>query len=118
MRGAQALLLLGMIAATARPAPAELLLTPAAELDHVILAVPDLDAASRACGDLGFLIKPGRMHPNRLLNRHLKFGDGTEIELMTVRGEPGDPMARDYARLLESGAGGAYVALRTPDLRT
>jgi hypothetical protein len=56
------------------------------------------------------------VHPNGLVNRHLKFRDGTEVELMTVVGAPGDAMAREYEGLLRDGEGGAYVALRLGDL--
>jgi hypothetical protein len=54
------------------------------------------------------------LHPNNLVNRHIKFRDGSSIELMTIRGEPGDAMARDYARLIAEGEGGVYVALNVP----
>lgn len=85
-------------------------------LDHVILVVRDLDGAGAAFEERGFRLKPGRLHANNLLNRHIKFRDGTEIELMTVRGRAGDAMARDYADLLAAGEGGVYVALRVPDI--
>lgn len=85
-------------------------------LDHVILVVRDLDGAGAAFAERGFRLKPGRLHANNLLNRHIKFRDGTEIELMTVRGRAGDAMAQDYADLLEAGEGGVYVALRVQDI--
>lgn len=58
-------------------------------LDHVVLAVRDLDAAAAGFARHGFRSKPGRLHANGLLNRHVKFRDGTGIELMTVRACPG-----------------------------
>lgn len=85
-------------------------------LDHSIVAVHDLDAASAAFRRAGFRIKPGRLHAKGLLNRHIKFRDGSEVELMTVQGEPRDEMARDYAVLLRAGDGGVYVALRVRNL--
>jgi hypothetical protein len=85
-------------------------------LDHVVLVVKDLAATSRAFERAGFRIKPGRLHPNNLLNRHVKFRDGSEIELMTVSGGPGDAMAEEYASLLRGGEGGVYVALSGADL--
>ncbi|HET9440900.1 MAG TPA: VOC family protein [Longimicrobiales bacterium] len=84
-------------------------------LDHVILLTRDLDSASAAFRRFGFRIKPGRLHANGLLNRHIKFRDGTEIELMTVHGRPRDRMALDYAGLLRRGEGGVYVALKVED---
>jgi hypothetical protein len=85
-------------------------------LDHVVIVVRDLDAAADGFAKLGFRIKPGRLHPNNLLNRHVKFRDGSGIELMTVQGEPGDQMARNYVDLLAAGEGGVYVAFTVPDL--
>jgi hypothetical protein len=90
--------------------------TTAPALDHTIIAVQDLDAASDTFRRAGFRIKPGRLHANGLLNGHIKFPDGTEIELMTVRGTPGDDMARRYAELLKAGDGGVYVALKLDDI--
>jgi hypothetical protein len=55
-------------------------------LDHVVLAVRDLELASAAFEKHGFRLKRGRLHPNNLLNRHIKFRDGSEIE-------PGDLLA-------------------------
>jgi hypothetical protein len=81
-------------------------------LDHAIVVVRDLERAATAFRNLGFKIKQGRLHPNGLLNRHIKFPDGTEIELMTVQGKATDAMARDYADLLAAGEGGVYVALK------
>ena len=87
-------------------------------LDHAIIAVQDLDVAAEAFRRAGFRIKPGRLHANGLLNQHIKFPDGTEIELMTVRGAPGDDMARRYADLVKAGDGGVYVALKVDEIAT
>ena len=87
-------------------------------LDHAIIVVRDLDRAAKTFRTAGFRIKAGRLHANGLLNRHIKFRDGTEIELMTVHGSAGDEMARDYADLLEAGEGGVYVALRARNVAT
>ncbi|NJD18255.1 MAG: VOC family protein, partial [Gemmatimonadetes bacterium] len=81
-------------------------------LDHVILAVPDLDAAAAAYRSLGFTLKEGRLHANGLLNKHVKLADGSEKALMRLGREPGDAMARRYAELLAGGGGGAYAAFR------
>jgi hypothetical protein len=85
-------------------------------LDHVVLAVRDLELASAAFEKHGFRLKRGRLHPNNLLNRHIKFRDGSEIELMTVSGPPGDAMAEDYLDLIKAGEGGVYVALEVTDI--
>ncbi len=90
--------------------------TSAPALDHAIIAVRDLPAATNAFRNAGFRIKAGRLHANGLLNNHIKFPDGTEIELMTVRGKPGDAMARRYSDAIALGDGGIYVALRASDI--
>ncbi|HEX8906001.1 MAG TPA: VOC family protein, partial [Longimicrobiaceae bacterium] len=55
-----------------------------ARVDHVPVAVRDLEAAVRDFAALGFSFKPGRPHPNSILNQHVKFRDGTEVELITA----------------------------------
>ena len=87
----------------------------APKLDHVILVVRDLDRAAAAFEAHGFRIKPGRLHPNNLLNKHIKFRDGSEIELMTVKGRGLDGMARGYQEMLAAGEGGVYLAMSAAD---
>jgi hypothetical protein len=81
-------------------------------LDHTIIVVNDLEAAATAFHRAGLRVKRRRLHTNGLLNRHIKFRDGSEVELMTVQSPARDELARDYADLLEAGDGGVYVALR------
>lgn len=82
-------------------------------LDHVVVAVADLEVATANFRSLGFVPKDGRLHSNGLINRHLEFVDGTEIELMAVIEQPGDDIARGYATFLDKGGeGGAFLALR------
>lgn len=82
-------------------------------LDHVVIAVPDLETASARLRDtLGFSLKPGREHANGLRNVHVRFADGSALELITVgRGEP-DDLSAWYTSFLGEGEGGAFVALR------
>jgi len=88
----------------------------APRLDHVIVVVQNLDSARARLARLGFRVKAGRPHPNHLRNFHVKFLDGTGLEVMTVTGAPLDRNAEDYADLLAAGEGGAYVALRSGHL--
>ena len=46
-----------------------------AGLDHVPIAVGDLDAAAARYRALGFALKPGRPHANGIRNQHAKFAD-------------------------------------------
>jgi catechol 2,3-dioxygenase-like lactoylglutathione lyase family enzyme len=84
----------------------------AVRLDHVVVAVRDLDAASDAYRGLGFTLKEGRLHRNGIRNRHAKLRDGFSLELLTIDGEPGGETAARYAEFLAEGEGAAYLALR------
>ena len=80
-------------------------------IDHVITVVTDLDSAVKAYEELGFTIKQGRFHDNGLINAHIKFKNNTSYELMSIKGEPTDEIARKYADLLKHGKGGVFLAL-------
>ena len=84
-----------------------------AGLDHIPIAVNDLEKAADDYRALGFALKPGRPHDNGIRNQHVKFPDGTELELITA------PAARDrltttYRRHLEKGDGPAFLAFFAP----
>ena len=79
-------------------------------IDHVVIAVSQLPVASRTFEALGFTLKDGRLHANGLRNQHVKFQNGTALELMTVDGEGGDELARHYEEFIIRGEGGAYLA--------
>jgi catechol 2,3-dioxygenase-like lactoylglutathione lyase family enzyme len=85
-----------------------------AGLDHVPIAVRDLEAAARTYRRLGFVLKPGRPHANGIRNLHAKFPDGTELELITAP-KAADDLTRTYVRHLEDGDGPAFLALFAPD---
>ena len=53
------------------------------KIDHVNIAVKDLEAAKRQYEKLGFSIKPGRLHESGILNAFTKFKDGNLLELIT-----------------------------------
>lgn len=80
------------------------------QLDHVIIAVNNLDEANETYQSLGFTIKSGKLHKNGLLNSHIKFSNRTELELMSIAGVTLDDVARKYDDFLKSGEGGAYIA--------
>ncbi len=85
-------------------------------LDHVPVAVADLERAKADFERLGFVLKPGRPHDDGIRNFHVKFPNHTEIELITAQA-PTDALARDYAEWLKGGDGPAYWGLYSPDLR-
>ena len=83
-----------------------------ARLDHVAIAVHDLASVSSLFRDtLGFSLKPGRIHDNGLRNVHIRFADGSALELIAVgEGKP-DGLSEWYRRFLSEGEGGAFLAL-------
>ena len=84
-------------------------------LDHIPVAVTDLDRAAADFRRLGFVIKPGRPHDDGIRNRHVKFPNGGGIELITAS-DPTDDLAREYADWLKGGSGPAFWSLYSPDL--
>jgi hypothetical protein len=88
---------------------------PLLRLDHVPIAVRDLEAAGELFRRMGFTLKPGRSHDNGLANLHAKFGDGTELELITAA-KAVDPLTAGYVDFLREGDGAAYLAFHAGDL--
>ena len=85
-------------------------------LDHLTLAVGDLERACTTFLELGFALKPGRAHDNGIRNAHLKFVDGAGIELLAVP-EINDALTAHYAAFLDSGDGPAFMSLHARDTR-
>jgi hypothetical protein len=84
-------------------------------LDHVPIAVGNLEKAHTDYEALGFVIKLGRSHTNGIENVHVKFPDGTEIELITAtRGA--DTLSSDYLNWLKDGDGPVFLGLFAPNL--
>jgi len=117
--GLRTCVLLGAVAVITAPVPARSAsrngLPAVAGLDHIPIAVRDLDAAGARYRALGFSLKAGTAHDNGIRNVHVKFAVGTELELITA------PAARDgltmrYRRLLAKGDGPAFLALYAPAL--
>lgn len=83
-------------------------------LDHVVIAVADLDTAIQDYRDLGFTVVPGGVHANRAThNALIPFANGTYLELLAATGERPIPGRLDFSRLLEQGEGPVGFALRT-----
>lgn len=84
-------------------------------VDHIPLAVADLEVAASHYGQLGFTLKPGRPHENGIRNQHVKFADGTAIELITAA-DARDALTAEYRAHLAGGDGAAFVSLFAPEL--
>ncbi len=85
------------------------------KIDHVICVVKDIEKATKEYEDKGFIVKKGRLHKNGLINAHIKFRNQSSFELMSLKGKPGDAVARTYEKLLNDKEGGVFVALTVPD---
>lgn len=83
-------------------------------LDHLPLAVVDLDRASDTYRQLGFSLKPGRSHDNSIRNQHIKFPDGSGIELLTASA-PRDGLSARYLEFLAQGEGPAFLSFHARD---
>ena len=86
-------------------------------LDHVPIAVADLNRSAADYHALGFSLKPGRPHDDGIQNQHVKFPDGTELELITAP-DARDALTSTYREHLAGGDGPAFLALfaRSQDL--
>lgn len=84
-------------------------------LDHIPTVVSDLERAQDTYRWLGFSLKPGRAHANGLRNAHVKFEDGSGIELIAPPHEATDELTRDYLERLKHGEGPAYLSLHARD---
>src|SRR3984893_1523333 len=51
-------------------------------IDHLVIMVPDLDAAVREYSKLGFAVVLGGSHPTRTHKALIAFADGAYIELI------------------------------------
>ncbi|MBM3548200.1 MAG: VOC family protein [Alphaproteobacteria bacterium] len=99
-----------------------LLVTPAARaaeplirgLDHIPIAVSDLPRAVSHFLDLGFAFKPGQRNANGIQNAHMKFPDGTELELITAAAAT-DELTSEYVDWLRGGDGAPFVGFYVPE---
>lgn len=80
-------------------------------IDHVVIVVSHLPTAEADFRELGFFLKAGRRHENGLRNAHIKFRDGSALELMTIEGRSGDRVAAEYEEFLANGEGAAFLAI-------
>lgn len=112
-------------AAFAQGAPGECVAPGSSlRLDHVPIAVDDLEALSqRLTDEFGFHVLDGRRDANGLETAEIGFGDGTRLELRTMQpaptpapgsDAPGTVEAQRYADLIADGGGGAYLAFSGP----
>lgn len=84
-------------------------------LDHVVIAVADLDRAVAGCQEAGFTVMPGGQHPGRNTHNALVvFDDGSYLELIAYRAP--SPDERWWRQLDAHGDGYVDFALLPHDL--
>jgi catechol 2,3-dioxygenase-like lactoylglutathione lyase family enzyme len=82
-------------------------------IDHVVIVVPDLDAAIASYGDLGFTVVSGGRHPIGSHNALIGFADGAYLELIAFF----EPTAMHRWRaMLDKGGGLVDFCMQTDDL--
>lgn len=82
-------------------------------IDHIIIAVPELETAIRSYRGLGFTVVPGGRHPVGTHNALISFADDSYIELIAFY----DPNAEHrWWTPLQHGGGLVDFCLQTDDL--
>jgi catechol 2,3-dioxygenase-like lactoylglutathione lyase family enzyme len=75
-------------------------------LDHLVIAVHDLDTAIQNYRTLGFTVLYGGQHASGSThNALICFADGTYLELLAPTGQPAAPGTTDYTPLLGTDEG-------------
>ena len=85
-------------------------------VDHAMICVPDLPAATDAYRRLGFDVRPGGVHPGAGTENAIAFFEDDYLELLALR--PGDAQLASpgLVDFLAGGAGFRYVAVQSDDL--
>jgi len=83
-------------------------------LDHIVIAVNDLDAAMNDYRRLGFMVVPGGRHPVGTYNGLIAFADQSYIELISFYRDNPD---HRWWSALKQGEGLVDFCVRTDDLR-
>jgi hypothetical protein len=82
-------------------------------LDHIVLAVSDLDAATTGLREVGFNVVPGGAHPVGTENALVAFADGTYIEVI---GFPKRIASHRWWPRLQRGGGLVDICAGTSDM--
>jgi catechol 2,3-dioxygenase-like lactoylglutathione lyase family enzyme len=98
------------------PAPEPSLGPSIIGIDHIPVAVRDLDRASERYRALGFTLKPGRAHSDGIRNNHVKFQDGSGIELISPPAKPVDELTTEYVARIAAGDGPAYLSFHARNI--
>jgi len=80
-------------------------------IDHVMIVVPEIEAAGKLYQRLGFDVQPRGIHSHMGTANHLMILDGDYIELLGVL-KP-DPLNAPYKKIADEGGALANIALQT-----
>jgi len=110
LTGSAGLLLSLASVASSAPAQAPLMIG----VEHTPIVVTDLEKAQADFRAMGFAIKPGRLHADGIRNAHVKFPNGTELELISALA-PTDALTSEYYAKEQRGDGPVYFGLWAPN---
>lgn len=82
-------------------------------IDHIVIAVPDLEVAAGDFEQLGFTVVPGGRHPVGTHNVLISFADGSYIEIIAFYRDNPD---HRWWRPLQKGEGLVDFCMQTDDL--
>jgi catechol 2,3-dioxygenase-like lactoylglutathione lyase family enzyme len=82
-------------------------------IDHIVIAVTDLEKAARDYSRLGFTVIPGGRHPVGTHNALISFADGSYIEIISFYRESPD---HRWWQPLQKGEGLVDFCMQTDDL--
>jgi len=85
-------------------------------IDHIVIAVHDLDKAIQTYTDLGFTIAEGGKHPTGSYNALIGFDDGSYVEVLAFYEDSPDHPWWDL--LHQRGGGLIDYCMQTDDMRT
>lgn len=87
------------------------------ELDHLVVAAPDLEQAMQTYRDRGYTVLRGGVHMNRATeNALVTFANGTYLELLARTGETPLPGLIDFSPMVDGYGPFPGFALRSDDL--
>lgn len=84
-------------------------------IDHIVIAVQDMDAARQVYTDIGFTVVEGGKHPTGSFNNLIAFEDGSYIELLAFYEESPDHAWWDA--LHKRGGGLIDFCMQTDDIQ-
>jgi catechol 2,3-dioxygenase-like lactoylglutathione lyase family enzyme len=85
-------------------------------VDHAMICVPDLDAATETYRRLGFDVRPGGVHPRAGTENAIAFFEDDYLEILAIRRGEEKLVSPGLVDFLSHGPGFRYVAVQSDDL--